>query len=93
MPLFTASSLVKWAFTQVTFFKPVPVLPDFGPQVLVPSFWLFPLLDLADRQCDILAVGEDVQLAHPFHQRVGHSQYLAPLGRLSLTLGRSMSMS
>ena len=54
----------------------------------MPSFRLLPLLDLADGQGDVLAVGEDVQLAHTFHDHMGHPQNLAPLGRLCLALGR-----
>ena len=49
----------------------MPELPHFGPQVLMPAFWQFPLLDLADRQGDVLAIREDVQLPRPFHQSVG----------------------
>ena len=92
------TSVLGFFFGQVGFhpsnlFDAVPVLPDFIPKVLVSTLWLLSLLNLADRQGDVLAVGEDVQPAHYFHDRMGYPQNLAPLGGLRLALGRSESVT
>ena len=53
-------------FNPSNLFDSVSFLPDSIPEILMPSFRLLPLLDLADSQGDVLAVGQDVQLAHAF---------------------------
>ena len=55
------------------------------------AFWLHPLDHLREVGRDILAIGEDVDLAQPFGDSMQDSQHFPPLGSLVWPFGGTMS--